>query len=228
MHREIATNALCGDVRVCSRVMIVRTARGTEWRIEGAPRKLALRAELPGARVFDLAATALRNARALGLDAGDRLALALPASWLVNSPAVSRVLRRWALAPQRDAWIALIRAFEGGPDAWEGEREAVLTHVRALGDEEYAIEAISKVLAVLAPEVVPLMPAPARLFALGHDKADVATFGAMVDWFAGAVRDLRAPLAEIGRPFALDAAQVLDRLLWFDSEGHRHFASKTP
>jgi len=45
--------------------------------------------------------------------------------------------------------------------------------------------------------------------------------------FVDAVESERDPLAAIGQPLGLDPAQVLDRLLWFDSEGHRHFVAKT-
>lgn len=61
-----------------------------------AAAKLSLRAKLPGARVFDLATESLRKARAAGMSILERLPLALPASWCVNSPAPSTVLRRWA------------------------------------------------------------------------------------------------------------------------------------
>jgi hypothetical protein len=72
---------------------------GATWRVREISRKLGHRAQLPGARVFDLVAQSLRAARARGVPAIDRFTLALPASWMVNSAAISKVLRRWALPP---------------------------------------------------------------------------------------------------------------------------------
>ena len=45
---------------------------GTAWHIEKAPPKLSLRAQLPGARVFDLCAQSLRAAKASGVSLSDR------------------------------------------------------------------------------------------------------------------------------------------------------------
>jgi hypothetical protein len=212
--------------------MILETPSGTTWRIDDALHKLALRAALPGARVFDHAADALRRARAAGMADADRLVLALSASWLVNSPAHSHVLRRWALPPQRDRWLALIAALDGGPEEWtaRGDRAAVAEIARHLGDEPWVIEAISKVLALLVPESAPLMPPAARAFVLGATNDEgPASFVAMIDWLAASTLRVYAELAAIAREHLevpLDAAQVLDRLLWFDSEGHRAFAAQ--
>jgi hypothetical protein len=82
-----------------------------------------------------------------------------------------------------------------------------------------------------SPSKVPLMPPAARAFVLGDAApAGAASFGAMVDWFVDAVARWREPLAAIARDYAhasLEPAQVLDRALWFDSEGHRIFAART-
>lgn len=211
--------------------MLISKADGTKWRIEDASKKLKLRATLPGARVFDLAADALRKVKAAGVPVPDRLAVALPASWCVNSPAPSTVLRRWALTPQREVWQALIEVLEedrSGPLDSESS-EAIVTGVRAVAPEAYGVEAMSKVLALLVPDAVPLMPAPARTFVLGEGAAeDARAFVEMVDWFAAAVKEGGAELAswaEAHEEVALTAPQALDRLLWFDSEGHRHFPS---
>jgi hypothetical protein len=202
---------------------------GTIWQVRDANAKLTLRAKLPGARVFDLAADSLRRARTAGLSTLHRLPLALPASWCVNSPADSRVLRRWALPPQREVWLTLVEVLEEprtGPLSSESS-EAIRAGIRAIGPEPHGVEAISKVLALLAPEAVPLMPAPARAFVLGESApADASAFVAMVDWFAFAVEAGRAELdswAQAHQEVPLSGAQVLDRLLWFDSEGRRHF-----
>jgi hypothetical protein len=203
---------------------------GTLWHVRDAGRKLAYRAQLPGARVFDLVAQSLRNAKARGVGAGDRLTLALPASWLVNSPAISKVLRRWALDPHREACLALIDVFERGPAEWSadpGTGEGIRLCVASLGEEPYVTEALSKVLALVVPDAVPLMPARARAFVLGEAaKDDGDAFGRIVDWFARAAMAHAIDLARIAREHSeveLTAAGVLDRLLWFDSEGHTHF-----
>jgi hypothetical protein len=204
--------------------MLISTVAGPRWRIEDAQRKLSCRARLPGARVFDLAADSLRRAKDGGLAALDRLHLALPASWLVNSPAVSPVLRRWALAPQRETWLQLVEALGGSPL----DREAIDRSVQALGTEPYAVEAISKVAALLVPDAVPLMPLPARTFVLGEAASEPRAFVAMVSWLTAEARAHSAELdvlAAAHTEVPLSAAQVLDRLLWFDSEGYRHFAS---
>jgi hypothetical protein len=203
---------------------------GTPWHVREAGKKLAYRAQLPGARVFDLVGQSLRSAKARGVGAGDRLTLALPASWLVNSPAISKVLRRWALDPHREACLALIDVFERGPVEWSadpGTGEGIRLCVASLGEEPYVTEALSKVLALVVPDAVPLMPAPARAFVLGEAaKDDGDAFGRIVDWFARAAMTHATDLAQIAREHReveLTAAGVLDRLLWFDSEGHMHF-----
>jgi len=155
---------------------------------------------------------------------------ALPASWLVNSPAVSKVLRRWALPPHDETCLALLEVLEGGPDAWAedaGTAESVRLALASLGDEPYVVEAVSKVMALLVPDAVPLMPAPARAFVLGEaDRDHPDAFMRIVEWFARTVIEQRAALEAIARDHTevqLTAGGVLDRLLWFDSEGHRHF-----
>jgi hypothetical protein len=209
--------------------MIVEKADGTEWRIENATTKLTLRAKLPGARVFDLVTESLRRVRAAGVPMIEQLPLALPATWCVNSPASSTMLRRWALPPQRDVWLLLIDVLEEprtGPLDLESTR-AILDGVRALGPEPFGVEAMSKVLALLLPDAVPLMPGPARTFVLGAPASEEPrAFVGMINWFSAAVEAGRAELASWAKAHEevpLSAAQVLDRLLWFDSEGHRHF-----
>jgi hypothetical protein len=204
--------------------------RGTTWSLLAAGQKLAYRARLPGARVFDLVARGLRNATARGVSDVDRLMFALPASWLVNSPAVSTVLRRWALPPHDETCLALIELLQSGPDAWAddaGTTESVRLALASLGGEPYVTEAVSKVMALIVPDVVPLMPAPARAFVVGDAaKDDPDVFMKMAEWFARTVVEHRPRLEAIAREHReveLTAGGVLDRLLWFDSEGHRHF-----
>ena len=210
--------------------MQIALPSGTTWHVRDAGKKLAYRAQLPGARVFDLVATSLRAAKASGLGASDRFTLALPASWLVNSPAISRVLRRWALEPHRETCLAMIELVEAGPEEWSrdpGTRDAMRLAIASLGDEAYVTEALSKVLALVVPQAVPLMPVAARSFVLGDAEKDAAdAFARIVDWFARATLAHGADLAEIARAHReveITGAGALDRLLWFDSEGHRHF-----
>jgi len=212
--------------------MQIELPSGTTWHVREAERKLMHRAQLPGARVFDLAGASLRAAQAKGVSASDRFTLALPASWLVNSPAVSRVLRRWAEEPHRETCLALIELLEAGPAEWSQDpetRETMTLGVASLGDEPYVTEALSKVLALLVPDAVPLMPPAARAFVLGEGDATKDArdaFARIVDWFARAAIAHEAELAEIARAHpdvTLTGAGVLDRVLWFDSEGHRHF-----
>jgi hypothetical protein len=206
--------------------MILKTPAGTEWHILDPEKRLALRARLPGAFVYDQSAHSLRNSKARGTPVAERLPLAFAASWLVNSPANSRVLRRWSLPPQNDVWIALVGALEG-PLESEGEWAPAKALFQRLGDEPFLIEAVSKVLALLVPHAVPLMPEPARKFLLGDAAgADAAAFAEIGYWF---VRETRAHAVELDdcasrhEEANLAGAQVLDRLLWFDSEGYRHF-----
>jgi len=209
--------------------MILTTPAGTEWHVLDPSKRLSLRAGLPGAFVYDMAAHSLRNAKARGAPALERIPLAFASSWLVNSPASSKVLRRWALPPQFDVWIALIGSLEG-PLSSPGEWAPVKALIGRLGDEPFLIEAVSKVLALLVPQVVPLMPEPARKFLLGDSAgSDPDTFVRIADWFVQAVRANAAELDESAashEEVTLEGAQVLDRLLWFDSEGHRHFPGK--
>jgi hypothetical protein len=200
------------------------------WTITGGAEKLALRARLPGAYVFDRASHALRLAEAAEVPLVDRLSLAFPASWLVNAPAPSTAFRRWIDPPLRDAWVTLVEAVKGGGERWlahgddvRAEVSRALAAIRSVGQGD---EAISKVLAILAPESAPLMPPESVAFVLGDSPGD-APFLAMLDWFSRAVLAVENELIVLARGHRacpLDAAQVLDRLLYFDSIGHRHFA----
>ena len=211
------------------RIHIARPA-GPDWSLEDGARKLRLRAGLPGARLYDHAAASLRLAREGGMAAADRLALALPASWCVNSPAPSPVLRRWVLPPQREVWIALVEMFESGEPFDDEAQDATTLAVGALGQEPFAVEAISKVLALLVPEAIPLMPPAAITFVLGPAPiAGESPFVAMVRWFQATVARTGEHLASLAADHGevpLVPAQVLDRLLWFDSDGFRHFEAR--
>jgi hypothetical protein len=206
--------------------MTFTTPAGTKWHVRDPGKALALRARLPGAFVYDLAAQSLRNSKARGAPVSERLPLAFAASWLVNSPVSSQVLRRWSLPPQIDVWIALVGALEG-PLESGGEWAPVKALVQRLGNEPRSTESISKVLALLVPGAVPLMPEPARTFLLGESAGGGAdAFAAIGEWFVQETRTHAAELDECASQHEeanLEGAQVLDRLLWFDAEGYRHF-----
>ncbi|HEY5147783.1 MAG TPA: hypothetical protein VII82_13505, partial [Polyangiaceae bacterium] len=183
--------------------MRIELPSGTTWHVQEAGKKLGYRAQLPGARVFDLVAQSLRVAKARGVEAADRFTLALPASWMVNSPAISKVIRRWALPPHRDTCLALIEVLEGGPDEWSADPEtaqALRLGIASLGTEPYVTEALSKVLALVVTDAVPLMPAPARAFVLGDAANDGPdAFGRIAEWFARAALTHRAELEAVAR-----------------------------
>ena len=80
---------------------------------------------------------------------------------------------------------------------------------------------------LLVPDVVPLMPPPARAFVLGeaHDSGAEA-FVAMIDWFVRATTEHEEALGELARAHReakLRGPGVLDRLLWFDTDGFQHY-----
>lgn len=215
---------------------------GAPWVVRDPAEKLAVRGMLPGAYGFDLAAHGARVARARGVSFSDLLALAMPSSWMVNNGAPSPVFRWW-LSERRDAWSELCERLEGGVEAWRATsaegRAAVEALCRSLEAKGHGACAISKVLAVLCPQTVPLMDDAALAFALGAvavpdsaDKptADVSHVLPMLDWFARAVSDAEPTLVALARDYdfaPLDAPQVLDRLLWMESWGWNHLGSLT-
>ena len=199
---------------------------GRSLSLDHAEQKLRLRAGLPGASLFDRAAHALRKARGKGLDVDARLDLAFASSWLVNSPAPSPALRALANPPLRPVLLAVIEVL--APADVEDLTVAVRALSTALGDDSAkGAEALSKLLALLCPESVPLMPEPACTYLLGAPPSDPGErFVRALEVFREATFALYSDLVVVakGHPHAvLDAAQVLDRVLWFDSEGHRHF-----
>jgi hypothetical protein len=179
----------------------------------------------------------MRAARAAGVRVPDLLAAAMPCSWMVNARAASPVFRRWLSRPLASAWCELIELCDGGPDTWlahgEDARRRVAEIVRSMAIDGHGVAAISKVLALLCPGVVPLMDDAALWLVLDAvpcpRTADAPVAGAehfvpMLDAFTRAVLDGWDALVPLARDYALaplDAAQVLDRLLWFDSWGWR-------
>ncbi len=196
---------------------------GTPWIIAQGQEKLALRATLPGAFVFDHAAAALAEAQRAGVGVPSRVTLAFASSWLVNSPATSRVLRRWREDAAMGHWVALVEELESSTECrWD----EVQRHTSSLLVPEVdAIESISKVLALVVPNAVPLLPPKARAFLrkVADPKAPgavVSTFVETLQWFAQAWRD---HVGELRVSESLTPAQVLDRWIWFDSDGHAHW-----
>ncbi len=210
-------------------------AHGT-WKIERAAEKLAARDALPGANGWDRAAASFRSVYGSGPRDG-LLAPAFPTSWMVNARATSRVFQRWLAPPLASHWRTLLQQTSGGAEAWlalpESGRSAVEEAVSALSIDAQGPCAISKALALLVPETVPLMDDAAISFLTGlmpmpatadDPKAPAAVFVPMLDAFASAVLAGEENLIAIARAHTavpLDAAQVLDRLLWVDSWGHR-------
>ncbi|HEY2517176.1 MAG TPA: hypothetical protein VGI39_40160, partial [Polyangiaceae bacterium] len=77
----------------------------------------------------------------------------------------------------------------------------------------------------------PLMPPAAVAFALGGDASGPGVFVSMLDWFSRATLANESALVDVARSYGavpLDAPQVLDRLLWFESDGFKSFPSLAP
>ena len=212
------------------------------WRIEHALTKLRQRGALAGAYNYDLTAHALRQAVNAGVPRERLLAPAMPGSWMVNNRAPSSVLKAWLSDEARPAWQALFHHLEEGPEEWVGAgadaRETVTQAVEALSRNGHQTCAVSKVLALLCPETVPLMDDAALFLMTGGapmpktadtPEADASAFVPMLDTFNRAVLEAEPALLELADHYELaplTASQVLDRLLWFDSWGHRVVKAK--
>lgn len=201
---------------------------------------LSRRGGLPGAFGYDRAAHLFRTLQAEGSDAVDLLPAAFPTSWMVNAKATSRTFVHWTAAESVWAELLSILRFDLSTDEWtalpEGDRTAVGVTVRTLsGLPSASLCAVTKVLALLRPQLVPLMDDAAIWFALGTvpepKTADAPAAGPehflpMMDWFAAEAKRSDAALVELARTHTmavLDGPQVLDRLLWWASWGHRLF-----
>lgn len=210
------------------------------YTITDGAEKLRRRASLPGAFGYDLAAASFRRARAAGVAPIDLLPAALPSSWMVNSKATSRVFRAWLSEPLVGHFDALLGALPVGTDAYleagDDVREALARAVSALAIEGHGVAAISKALALLVPETVPLMD-DAAIHVLtgavpepetdGSPTAGPLHFLPALDAFHAIVAEHEGALIAIARDHhqaPLDAAQVMDRVLWYDAYGHRHFS----
>jgi hypothetical protein len=222
-------------------ITLTRTIGGVanDVRVEAASEKLRWRGGLPGASIYDRAAHVLRSLQSSGASAIDLLPLALPACWLVNARASSRAMQRWLAPPASEAWADLLDllGFELSLEDWltaEPElRAAAAANVEKLasGYEGSSLVAVTKVLALLRPQLVPLMDDAAIWFSLDlvpePKTADApiaapTAFVPMMDWFAREVarnEDALVAIASRHDMAILDAPQTLDRLLWVVSWG---------
>ncbi|MEO8875484.1 MAG: hypothetical protein ABI461_07855, partial [Polyangiaceae bacterium] len=216
-----------------------RGGSSASWTVADALGKLALRGRLPGAFGFDRATETLNRARAAGVATADLLALALPTSWLVNSAIPSTVMAKWNLPPFPGYFRTLIGQLEIGPSALCDLDAARITNAATpLAIDGQGAGAISKVVASLVPIAMVLMPDAALAFAIeaaplpetaDAQTAGVEMFAPMLKWFAGEVAAHEAELDELAARDAkarapakqLTAAQLLDRLIWFESAGYR-------
>lgn len=223
----------------------VRGGANEPWFVADAVAKLALRARLPGAFAFDRAVESLTRARRAGVPTAELLPAALASSWLINNATPSPVFARWSCPPLLGYWHTLIPQLEV-PLAELAEesaalRERILGSLRGVALDKQGAGAVSKVLALLVPDNVPVMPDAALAFALGivptpeapdAQTADASAFVPMLGWFARTVRENEAALVAIAAEEAktrgpsavrFTPAQVLDRLIWFESVGYRNY-----
>jgi hypothetical protein len=212
------------------------------WHVENddARADLLFRASLPGASGYDHAVHTMRVLRGSGAACIDLLPLALPTSWMVNAKATSHTFQAWLKPDLSAVWARLFDLMPSGlsVDGWETVSEStrmeIAQTVQALAAIEGAnLAAISKVLALLRPELVPLMDDAAVWFALDAvpeptsadlPRAPVAHFVPMLDWFCQSVRAHEPALIALAvahTEHVYDAPQVLDRLLWVASWGRR-------
>ena len=227
------------------------------WHLGMAHAKLQVRGRLPGAFGFDLAVAGYREARRAGLTAVDLLPMALPGSWMVNNKVPSPVFYRWLQPHNRELWALLARLLDGDCEAWlargADERASVEAAVHRLAAQDAAARTgssggpapgtaagLSKVLSLLCPDTVPLMDDAAIHFALGAvprpDSADTPSAGPehfvpMLDWFAAEVLSATPVLTQLADEYELaplSPAQVLDRLLWFETWGYRVCRTPSP
>lgn len=197
---------------------------------------LSRRAGLPGAYGWDQAAHVLRALEAEGVGAIALLPLALPTSWMVNAKATSRTFRAW-LTPR---WHAAFEGVLAALDPSQPWPELDGARIQGLVDElarapGAGLAALTKVLALLRPSLVPLMDDSALAVTLGAvplpetDDAPTAGpehFTPMMDWFHRELARNERALVDLARDHTeavLEPAQVLDRVLWYVSFGHRHF-----
>lgn len=203
-----------------------------------AAESLQKRGVLPGAFGYDRAAHLFRTLQAEGSDPVDLLPAAYPTSWMVNSKASSRTFVQWALMEETWRSVFDVLKFDRSLEEWRkleaSDRERVAKDVTALATAPGAtLVAVTKVLTLLVPQLVPLMDDAAIHWAIGtvadpttadDPKAGPEQFLPMMDWFAEETARSEAGLIELARGHelaVLDAPQVLDRILWFESWGRK-------
>lgn len=210
-------------------MITIETVHGS-WPFVLADIKLKLRARLPGASAFDDAASGLRQARAKGTPASALLAPAMAGSWLVNSQVPSPVIQKWLAPKTRAEWVRLVAALESESPAVD-DIDGALSAIAQVGG---SLGAITKVLSLVSLRPVPLMPDAALAHVLrvvpvpsepDAQTAPVKHFLPMLERFLAAVSANEPALATLAKENAptLAPADMLDRLLWFDSVGFRHF-----
>lgn len=205
------------------------------WCILQPAEKLRLRATLPGASLFDRAVAGLREARRGGASLTALLPAAMASSWFVNSGTHSPVFRRWLDHPNDEHWVDLIAALDDWSTGARRSRDALRFALEGLAAGiPGSAAAISKVAASLSFEAVPLMPDAAISFFLrgglapaepDRQSAGIDVFVPMLVAFKRAEDELRRALDTDRDSWGPRAGDMLDRLLWFDSVGHRFFKS---
>lgn len=169
------------------------------------------------------------------------LPAAFGSSWMVNNTVPSPTFQAWLQPPQLERWHALIKTLSCTPEEWlsttqESKRE-LQSQLQQIIHSNDGIVGISKVLALLCPDTVPLMDDAAIWFVdqsvsyptdARTANAPITAFVAMLDWFAQQVTTHQDALSELAETYPLcplSPSQVLDRLLWFESWGYHVFPS---
>jgi hypothetical protein len=193
--------------------------------------KLAQRASLPGARSFDRLVHQLRLGRAHGARLEEQLEPAFAGSWLLNSYLLSTTFARWGEPDLRACVVELARGLEQGVEARAHWQQLL----RRLDLGFPLAGPISKILAALVPSRVPVLSDAALSYLTGletqSERGEEQTAGidafcegvaAFWRWLSPSVRVLARHESPVSDG-AYVPAQVLDRLLWFEAWGYRHF-----
>jgi hypothetical protein len=219
---------------------VVRARRGDRaWAIAFALAKLRARGRLPGAAAYDHVARGFDAARRAGADALDLMPAAMASSYLLNTSARSGTFAAWLADPARAAFEDLVVRLDVDASEWvafSAERRAAVVELATQLAPDGGLAALTKVLALLCPRLVPAMPDDVIAWLAGeppsdssadHD-ADAQTRGTgailmTLDRFAAIALENTEVLRALGEGEGLAPAAVLDRLLWFEACGHRHF-----
>ncbi len=210
-----------------------------EWSTFMPEMKLRLRSRLPGASAFDESVLGLRLAAEKGTPIASLLAPAMAASWLVNSAVPSPVFQKWLAPPMRQPWQTVFeRLFAGWASLNKAARDEVTGALATLVACGGSLGGLTKVLAALSPEPVPLMPDAALAFMLravavpkepdAQTAPGVGPFAPMMDRIVESSELSAARLESIRSNLgtAFEPRDLVDRLVWFDSVGFRHFRNE--